>query len=225
MLYPRSDVASVSVSAAHGGCTQVHTRPAPGGVPVKVWQLECPPCETWLRNDPLYSSTLSEIPETYDEGKTREDFEKRRVFDQQGIMAMAMAKIAGVDLPDTLRLPVGNMSPHVAVLAGTVVCDAGHDNEAGSKFCAECGSALREPLRPSCPNGHEVAAKAKFCAECGHPMTPALEAVPAPAPAPAGRAKPLKDWRAEDLKALARERGLDDTGTRRDVLIRLRAAA
>ena len=47
----------------------------------------------------------------------------------------------------------------------TVTCGAcGTDNEAGRKFCGECGSALAR-LCPSCasPNGPSV----KFCGECG----------------------------------------------------------
>lgn len=227
-LYARSDVSAVTVGQAHGGCGRTHHRPANDGRPNPVWKLECGPCETHLRSDALWSVTLSEVPETPDETKSREDFEKRGALDRDQVMALAMAKLAGVELPETLRRPVSGLQPHIPIVAGQVVCDAGHPNEAGSKFCAECGSALREPLKPVCPNGHDVAAKAKFCGECGSSMTPALEAAsPVPAaPAPVnGRAKPLKDWRAEDLKARARELGLDDSGTRRELLGRLRTAA
>ena len=58
-------------------------------------------------------------------------------------------------------------------------CSAcGTDNEAGRKFCAECGA----PLRVTCTAcGSANAPGAKFCGECGASLTPA----PAPVPVPA----------------------------------------
>jgi class 3 adenylate cyclase/tetratricopeptide (TPR) repeat protein len=58
-------------------------------------------------------------------------------------------------------------------------CSAcGTENEAGRKFCAECGA----PLRLTCAAcGSPNAPGAKFCGECGASLT----AAPAPVPAPA----------------------------------------
>src|SRR6476659_6881744 len=58
-------------------------------------------------------------------------------------------------------------------------CSAcGTDNEAGRKFCAECGA----PLRVTCTAcGSANAPGAKFCGECGASLT----AAPAPVPVPA----------------------------------------
>jgi class 3 adenylate cyclase/tetratricopeptide (TPR) repeat protein len=58
-------------------------------------------------------------------------------------------------------------------------CSAcGTDNEAGRKFCAECGA----PLRLTCAScGSPNPPEAKFCGECGA----SLVAAPAPVPAPA----------------------------------------
>lgn len=238
-VYARADLASVTVSAAHGGCGQVHTRPAPGGNPVAVWKLDCAACENHLRTDALWSATVSEIPETPDEALTREDWEKRGVRDRDNVLALALGKLAGVDLPDTLRMPIAGQRPHLAAIAGTLVCARGHDCEPGSKFCPECGSAVRRPVPlAACPQGHRVDAASKFCPECGSAIvTSPVAAIEAPAPAgpvpladlqpPAPKAKrvPLKDMRLTDLQARARDKGLDDSGTRADLLARLRAAA
>ncbi len=41
-----------------------------------------------------------------------------------------------------------------------------HDNEAGAKFCEECGA----PLARTCAScGHALSPMAKFCSECAHP--------------------------------------------------------
>lgn len=227
-LYARSDISAVSVSPSHGGCGVSHSRPAPGGQPDPVWKLDCVPCEAHLRSDPLWSVTLSDVPETPDEASAREDFEKRRVFDQQGVMAMAMAKMAGIELPETLRRPLSGLAPHIQITSGQVECAAGHGNEPGSKYCAECGSLMRAAVL-LCPNGHETAVTAKFCAECGAAMTPVaadarvLESPAAPAE-PARKVR-LRDARLDELQQIARGRGLDDSGTRADLLGRLRDAA
>ena len=226
-LFARSDLASVTVSAAHGGCTQVHVRPAPGGNPAPVWKLDCVQCEAHLRSDPLWSPTLSEVPETPDETNAREDFDKRGAFDRDAVMAMAMAKLANIELPETLRRPLTGLAPHVPMITGLMECDAGHPNEPGMKFCGECGIPLRAPAKRACPDGHEVAAGMRFCGECGKPAegaVPALEAVPE-APAAPSQPKRLRDMRADDLKALARDKGLDDSGSRADLIGRLRTAA
>lgn len=239
-VYARADLASVTVSSAHGGCGLVHSRPAPGGNPVAVWKLDCSACEKYLRQDPLWSATVSEIPETPDQKLTREDWEKRGVKDRDNVLALALGKLAGVELPDTIRMPIAGQQPHLPAIAGMLVCANGHDCEPGSKFCAECGGPVRIPVpMASCPQGHQVAATSKFCPECGSPILrsaaaeleppagtiPLADLAPQPEPANGARKKPLKDWRAEDLKALAREKGLDDSGTRTDVLARLREAA
>lgn len=233
-VYARQDLASVTVSAAHGGCGQVHTRPAPGGNPVAVWKLDCPACEVHLKHDGLWASTVSEIPETPDAKLQREDWEKRGIKDRDNVLALALGRLAGVEMPETLRMP--ELAQHATAIAGKLVCEAGHDCDAGSKFCPECGAAVRRTVPvAACPQGHQVAAGSKFCPECGNAIVaasrPAIEAVPAPAvqaeaPAPqnGARKKPLKDMRLTDLQAKAREKGLDDTGTRADLLARLRAA-
>lgn len=64
----------------------------------------------------------------------------------------------------------------------------GSDNPGGTKFCIECGVALK----PRCPQcGAENLARAKFCGECGT----ALRAEGAPAPATSYPASPEAERR------------------------------
>jgi hypothetical protein len=234
-VWARSDLASITVSVAHGGCGLVHTRPAPGGNPVKTWKLECGVCEPYLAKDPLFATSLADLPETPDETKGREDFAKRGATDRDNVLALAMAKLAGVELPQTIRQAISGASPEIhAAIAGKMVCENGHDNEPGSKFCQECGGRMRQAVVAACPDGHPMTPAAKFCSECGKPavvMTaPAIgppaapPAVRTPKPAGSARVKPMRDWRLEDLQAEARRRGVDPSGTRQALLERMRKA-
>lgn len=181
---------SVALGTAHGGCGSVHSRPVVQGAPVKVWALDCPPCEDHLRSDPLWSATVSKIPETHDEKLTREDFEQRGVFDERALMAMALAKLTGIDLPETLKSRITGGVPDVV------------------------------PASMECPDGHAVAAGAKFCGECGADMREPVPALPS-----AGEAEDLGALNANELRQLAKARGVDATGTKAEVLARLKATA
>lgn len=218
-IYAISSIAYVAVGSAHGGCGQGHSRPVAQGAPVKVWGLTCPPCEDHLRSDAHWSPTISAIPETFDEKLGREDWERRGALDRDQVLALALAKLAGVELPETLRRTVSGLAPHVP---GTVECAEGHENRAGAKFCAECGSPMRAqpPLSAvvSCPGGHENDAASKFCAECGLTMTAAL-------PAAGDPADDLSGMNANQLRAEAKKRGVDTSGTKADLLSRLLVAA
>ena len=234
-LFARSDVVSVAVPVSSGGCGATHTREVTHGAPAKHFELICPPCEAHLkeRAPDIWATTLADIPETPDEIKGREDFAKRGATDRDNVLAIAMAKLAGVELPQTIRQAISGASPALPAIAGIMVCEQGHDCEPGSKYCSECGSPMRRPSLAACPNGHQVGAEAKFCPECGTGLnpgamgTPAIEppaAVPAAAAKAAARVKPLKDWRVEDLRAEARRKGLDYSGTRVEVLERIKQA-
>ena len=248
-------MASVTVSPAHGGCGRTHSRPAPGGKPEKTWNIEptCEPCASHLRHDPLWSPTISGIPETYDEHIQREDFDKRGVLDERRLMAMALAKLTGLQLPETIAAAIGG-SPSVQV----ALCKDGHANSTAVKFCGECGVSMAEAQKAEtawCPAGHETPAGSRFCAECAAPVSDRyappgappgwpLSLPPAGGPdglvtqfpdgvrppeAPAvngGARKPRwRDMRHEQLAALAREKDLPDTGTKADLIARLKAVA
>lgn len=233
MIFARNDVDYINVPVESGGCPDGHRRPVIQGARVKTWQVTCPACEPFLKErlGDLFATTETDIPETPDETAGREAFEKRGAADRDTIMATALAKLAGVDLPPALRGLIGGSGP--SVVTGALVCEAGHDCDPGSKYCGECGSPVRLPAPALCPQGHQVTVSAKFCQECGNPVAAEVPAtVPEQAPAPpppsqpqvVAKKRPLKDMRADELRALARDKGLDDRGTRTDLLERLRAA-
>lgn len=206
-LWARSDLAAVTISAAHGGCAKTHSRPAPGGVPDPVWQLDCVGgCEDHLRHDPHWSSTAVEIPETYDETKAREKNEKSGKLDRENQLAAAMIELAKLgSLPEAIGQALASIAGGIPALAGLLECPDGHAQPAGQKFCGECAAPMR--------------------------ATAAQIALPAPVraaepTADSGTVKlpKLREARLEELQALARMRNLDDEGTRKVLIARLAAA-
>lgn len=99
-LYARSDVLQTSVPRTAGGCGEAHGRPTPKGAPVKIWALNCPPCENHLRSDDQWSATVSGIPETPDEQEVREDQEKRGQRALENATGTALQKLG--DLPEVM---------------------------------------------------------------------------------------------------------------------------
>ncbi len=90
-VHARSDVSGVSISVAHGGCGETHSRPVNDGVPEKTWSLSCPQCEEFLRFDPCWSAIHDSVPETPDEVTAREENKKRSDADTQHMTAKAVA--------------------------------------------------------------------------------------------------------------------------------------
>lgn len=149
-VWARSDVAAVAISADHGGCGTVHSRPAPGGVPVKVWALNCDGgCEDHLRSDPLWSGTAHTVPETPDEVKIREDVEKRGQLEQQAGMAQALSDLAKLgDLPAAIAQLASIMGGERHQLDESMlrICRNGHLNKQNARFCADCGANLDDAV-------------------------------------------------------------------------------
>jgi len=73
-----------------------------------------------------------------------------------------------------------------------------------------------------CPQGHEVAPGQKFCGECGTPMRQRAAAASLP-PDTAGQV-PLEEMHVKKLQKMARDRGLDASGSKAVLIKRLRAA-
>ena len=206
-LYSRSDLAAVTVSVdAHGGCGRTHSRPVSGDRPVALWELSCPPCEDHLRSDPHWSTTRSEIPETHDEKLKREDFEKRGALDERKLMAMAMAKMMGIEIPDTIAGALAGQMQHIP---GVMECANGHGNPAGQKFCGACGAPMSS-----------LAAKAALPGPERPAEPPAAESFPSQE----GKAVRLQDLRLDELQAACRAAGLPDAGVRKELMKRLRTA-
>lgn len=156
-IYARNDVLSVGLSRSHGGCGHNHSRPVENGAAVKLWAFnECQPCENVLRSDPLWSTTISQLPETHDEQLTREDQEKRGQRDAAGATAQALTQLASLgDLPaimaqlvtmfnqgDKAKFQLNDVGIKAASAAG-FNCSNGHDVADGAKFCGECGTSVQ----------------------------------------------------------------------------------
>lgn len=92
-VHARSDVSGVSISVAHGGCGDTHSRPVVDGAPAKTWSLSCSKCEEYLRYDPCWSAIWDNIPETPDEVSAREERQKRTDTDTQRLMAEAVTTL------------------------------------------------------------------------------------------------------------------------------------
>ena len=198
-IYARSDLVSVSVSQAHGGCGAVHSRPVVQGNPVRIWELTCPTCENHLRSDPNWSPTTAKIPETFDEQQAREAQEQKGELERQDALFRFLESDQEFksQLTQLMGLMTGNQAPSNAVTGG-VVCMNGHDNTAGVKFCGECGTPMQRratageiPIQvdtvlnldaadanlpaPPMPNVVDLAVEAVVsgpaCVECGEPIT------------------------------------------------------
>ena len=196
-VYSRSDVAAISISLEHGGCGVSHARPVVQGAPAKLWALTCVQCEDFLRTDPLWSSTVSEIPETHDEMSEREDYEKRGANDIQTMMALALTRLTGGEVPDTVAKMIDGSQLHIPSQVKVLCPPYGHANPPGMKFCGECAAPM-----------HEAA--------------PAVEAPREPEPVPAPG---LAALHPQKLRKMCRNLGLDDSGTRPEMLARLEAAS
>ena len=179
-LFARSDMAGISIPAATGGCVSIpaaiggcgrpggHSRPVIKGAPVKVWKLECPPCEAVLKgdgkakklvyqidkntgqsirqervqdSDDRWSSTPDTIPLTPDEERTNATRTERGRMQIEMLQALASIKAAGINVPPEAMFLLERELPE-GVLRGTMVCANGHDVVAGLKFCGECGIGM-----------------------------------------------------------------------------------
>lgn len=177
-LFARSDLMSVSIPATSGGCGSTHSRPVTRGSVARVWKLDCPRCEAYLKGDhkakvikvvggdknkgipsrmehvadadPHWSSTPETVPATPDEEHVNSV--KAEIGKEQlnMLQAFAAAKAAGLDIPENAMWVLErNFDPKV--LKGEILCIDGHQNPAGTKFCGECGKSLH--IRAEIPSG------------------------------------------------------------------------
>ena len=213
-LYTRSDSQGAIVAVAAGGCGQVHSRPVVDGAPVNPWALTCVPCEAILEDDPGWVRAVTDIPETPDEQRIREDYEKRGAKDQDHMMALALGKIAGVDIPDSLTRVTSGQKAHIPA---AVRCPDGHENPAGQKFCGSCGVTVAADRAPGEPSWSY--AKDTYMGRVADVQLPEPPAAPEPGPA----VSPLMSY--SELRRLAVARGLPAGGTKADLLKRLQEPA
>ena len=149
-VYARNDLAYENISPAHGGCGQPHSRPVEKGAPAKIWatlRARCARtiCAVRTSGQPL----LAEIPETHDEQSEREDYEKRGANDIQTMMALALTRMTGGEVPDTVARMIDGSKLHLPAQVKVLCPPHGHANPPGVKFCGECAA----PMRDAAPAG------------------------------------------------------------------------
>lgn len=217
-LYARSDLACIAIPVASGGCGSTHSRPVVNGAPAREWKLECGPCEAHLKGsrrgivkspisksatgpltygtvdaDPMWSSTPDTVPLTPDEERTDATRRERGKIQIEMLQALAAMRATGVDVPAEAMWLLEQELPP-GVLRGTVVCANSHDVPAGSAFCPQCGVSMA--VKAAIGGGGDEASEAAADLATLHPQT---------------------------LKKLCRERGLDDAGSKDDLISRLAA--
>jgi hypothetical protein len=219
-LYARSDVAGITIPTESGGCGEFHSRPVTKGAPAKTFRLDCPPCEAYLRGerkpkilkhkiengrvvsqervadaDPMFSSNPDALPLTPDEERLNKTRQERGAQQIQMIQALTALRASGIEVPAEAMWLLERELPS-GILKGTVLCVNGHDNQAGVKFCGECGTSMA--ARGAIGSSGEGASE----------------------PAPVD----LERLHVATLRKMARQKGLPDKGSK-DVLIgRLQAA-
>ena len=190
------------------------------GAPVKVFRLDCEPCESFLRGDrkprilkyqidkntgqsvrqervpdasDQWSSTPDTIPLTPDEERVNSTRQERGRMQIEMIQALAAMRATGIQVPPEAMWLLEREIPE-GVLRGTVLCANQHDNPAGLKFCGECGVSM---------------------AARGAIAPPEDE----PAAVDLGRLHP------QTLRKMCRDAKLPDRGSKDDLIGRLQAAA
>lgn len=199
-LYARSDLMSVSIPSTSGGCGKTHSRPVNKGSVARVWKLDCPPCEAYLKgdhkpkiirqsggdknkgiaprmehvadSDPHWSSTPETIPATPDEERIHTVRAELGKEQLKMLEAFAAATAAGLEIPrEAMYVLEKNFDPRI--LKGNVVCLDGHDNPAGAKFCQECGAdmKLRAAVEENSYEKMSVAQLKQLCKDEGLPTS------------------------------------------------------
>ena len=194
----------MALSLGENGCGATHSRPVTHGSPAKVFRLDCEPCEQFLRGDrrpkvlrydidpktrtvtgqsrvadadPMFSSTPDTIPLTPDEARTNSVRSERGAQQIQMIQALAALRATGIEVPPEALWLLERELP-AGVLKGTVLCADGHDNQAGTKFCGQCGISMAAKGAISPPADAEpqidlgrlhVATLRKKCRDAGLP--------------------------------------------------------
>ena len=80
--------------------------------------------------------------ETYDAKKERESLAIRGSRDRDDILTLALAKLAGLDLPPSLAGTTERLGLSGAV-PGSLACPAGHLQPGGQAYCGACGLPMR----------------------------------------------------------------------------------
>jgi hypothetical protein len=187
------------------------------GAPAKVWALTCPACEDHLRSDPNWAVDALEIPETPDEIKLREAQEKRG---EKTVAANLQASIASLatsqqgiqQLMTIMTAALANVNPAVADALTNLASDA-----ASEPVMFGTSDNPTEPTSDGLASPNRTkAGSAAIRNEAVELDADLLGEVSVTEPLP-----DLTKLTVKDLRALARDRGLADTGNRAQLLERL----
>jgi hypothetical protein len=163
VAYCRSDIQSIAVSPAQGGCGEVHAK---GDAP--VFRLDCDKCAAVVlgHNRPRvlkwkegighqknqldgwdgWASVITDIPLTPDELLERDRMKRGSESEMQRLSALAMCSQLGIPVPQSLATALGGVAA-LEQMRGEpqVICPQGHSNPAGARFCNLCGTSMAPP--------------------------------------------------------------------------------
>lgn len=209
------------------GCVPGHVRePGPDGKFNGHWALDCPMCEMALASDPHWAGDPSDVPLTPEEKKAQ-----TRLAEQGQNNAAQMAQFFG-QMMQAFQIQQGQ-APSAQQPVPVVACaSCGAPGMQGARFCAACGTPVTiagSALPPEPPpalaapaveaEGSHRAAEQKPAAAQAEPSA---EAVP---PDDASRdPAELANLKIVQLRALAKEAGLSQAGSKAELVARLEAS-
>jgi hypothetical protein len=161
-----------------------------------VWALECVPCEDHLRSDPHWAVDALEVPETPDEVRLREAAEKKGEHAQKQNLENAVASLAATadGFQKLLGMIVASNPQMADNMTKMMAALSGTGNSVVVQEAADMASVNEARKMQGLQPFTEPQDTLKFAS-----------------------------MKIGELRALAKERGLDSTGTRDDLLARLQA--
>ena len=198
--FARSDVMGVGVPVEAGGCGEFHSRPVSDGKPAERFELECNQCSEALKNDPQWSTQHDDIPRTPDE-QAKDDAEAKR-----GLISRKEDLVSGI---------AEGLSKGLSSL--TTCRECGKMSPSGMKFCGECGNQLGVARKPMESDQEKSATQEQ--------LKQRLTSNDNPGDAEsADEGNDLGKMNVRSLRKRARDAGLDESGTKAELVARLEAA-
>jgi hypothetical protein len=199
-IFARSDVMGVAVPVEAGGCGEIHSRPVSDGQPAEHFELTCDKCATALKDDPQWAGSSGDLPRTPDEQNKDEAESKRGLISRKEDLVSGIAEGLSKGLQNlTTCRECGKMSP------------------SGMKFCGECGNQLGAPKKASESDDDKSATQAQ--------LKQRLDAGEGDGDAEGGadEGENLNSLNVRTLRKRARDVGLDESGTKPELVKRLEA--
>ena len=207
-LYSRSDLMGVGVPVDAGGCGMFHSRPVVDGAPAKIFELDCPLCTVALEHDVQWSKHHDDLPKTPDEQAVLDEEAKRGMIANKADLAAGIAE----------GIATG--------MSGMSTCrTCGKMNFGGAKFCGECGNQLGAPPSFGGTESHpeEQSKGGKTQAALKQRLEEDENADEADEGDEGDEGASLQSTNLRTLRKRARQAGLDDSGTKEEVIARLEA--